>query len=77
MKQSVHDYTEEDSMRDRMTFCFGIFFLMVCLPVGIGLLLYWYWSDAKSIYRKTDKEEIKPLKGKVHDYDTDVLEDNV
>tara|TARA_Y100001949_G_scaffold53074_1_gene44690 strand:- start:19 stop:252 length:234 start_codon:yes stop_codon:yes gene_type:complete len=77
MKQSVHDYTEEDSMRDRMTFCFGIFFLMVCLPVGIGLLLYWYWSDAKRIYGKEDKEEIKPLKGKVHDYDTDVLEDNV
>ena len=75
--QSGHDYTEEDSMRDRMTFCFGIFFLMVCLPVGIGLLLYWYWSDAKRIYGKEDMEEVKKLKGKVHDYDTDVLEDNV
>ena len=75
--QSGHDYTEEDSMRDRMTFCFGIFFLMVCLPVGIGLLLYWYWSVAKSIYGKTDKEEIKTLKGKLHNYKTSTLEDNV
>ena len=73
MKQSVHDYTEEDSMRDRMTFCFGIFFLLVCLPVGIGLLLYWYWQDAKSIYGKGDVEK---LKGKINNIKTAVLEEN-
>ena len=73
IKQSVHDYTEEDSMRDRMTFCFGIFFLLVCLPVGIGLLLYWYWQDAKSIYGKGDVEK---LKGKINDIKTAVLEEH-
>ena len=77
MIQSVHDYTEEDSMRNRMIFCFGIFFLFACLPVGIGLLLYWYWSDAKRIYGKMDKEEVKTLKGKVHSYKATTLEDNV
>lgn len=77
MIQSVHDYTEEKTMRDRMTFCFGIFFLFACLPVGIGLLLYWYWSDAKRIYGKMDKEEVKTLKGKVHSYKATTLEDNV
>ena len=60
-------------MRDRMTFCFGIFFLMACLPVGIGLLLYWYWSDAKRIY---GKEDVEKLKGKIDDIKTQVLEDN-
>ena len=69
----VHDYTEEKMMRDRMTFCFGIFFLFACLPVGIGLLLYWYWCDAKSIYGKVDVEK---LKGKINDIKTEVLEEH-
>ena len=71
MIQSVHDYTEEDSMRNRMIFCFGIFFLFACLPVGIGLLLYWYWSDVKRMYGKEDMEK---LKGKISDIKTEVLE---
>ena len=73
MIQSVHDYTEEDSMRNRMIFCFGIFFLFACLPVGIGLLLYWYWSDVKRMYGKEDVEE---LKGKISDIKTEVLEEH-
>ena len=73
MVQSVHDYTEEDSMRNRMIFCFGIFFLFACLPVGIGLLLYWYWSDVKRMYGKEDMEK---LKGKISDIKTEVLEEH-
>ncbi len=73
MIQSVHDYTEEDSMRNRMIFCFGIFFLFACLPVGIGLLLYWYWSDVKRMYGKEDMEK---LKGKISDIKTEVLEEH-
>lgn len=73
IKQSVHDYTEEDSMRNRMIFCFGIFFLMACLPVGIGLLLYWYWEDTKSIY---GKGAVEKLKGKISDIKTEVLEEH-
>ena len=73
IKQSGYDYTEEDSMRNRMIFCFGIFFLMACLPVGIGLLLYWYWEDTKSIY---GKGAVEKLKGKISDIKTEVLEEH-
>ena len=60
-------------MRNRMVFSFGIFFLFACLPVGIGLLLYWYWSDVKSMY---GKEDIEKLKGKIGDINTSVLEEH-
>ncbi len=60
-------------MRNQMVFCFGIFFLFACLPVGIGLLLYWYWSDVKRMYGKEDMEK---LKGKINDINTSVLEEH-
>ena len=55
-------------MKNRMVFCFGIFFLFACLPVGIGLLLYWYWTDVKRIYNKDE------IEGKINDIKTSVLE---
>jgi len=55
-------------MKNQMVFCFGIFFLFACLPVGIGLLLYWYWTDAKRIYNKDE------IEGKINDIKTSVLE---
>jgi len=46
---------------------------MACLPVGIGLLLYWYWEDTKSIY---GKGAVEKLKGKISDIKTEVLEEH-
>ena len=46
---------------------------MACLPVGIGLLLYWYWEDTKSIY---GKGAVEKLKGKINDIKTEVLEEH-
>ena len=57
-------------MKNRMIFCFGIFFLFACLPVGIGLLLYWYWTDVKRIYNKGE------IEGKINDIKTSVLEEH-
>tara|TARA_B100000749_G_C18213311_1_gene376977 strand:- start:424 stop:600 length:177 start_codon:yes stop_codon:yes gene_type:complete len=55
-------------MKNKMVFCFGIFFLFACLPIGVALMLYWYWKDIKRIYNKDE------IEGKINDIKTSVLE---